>query len=101
MKQFFMKVTADYWNPKNKLMDECQQIARDFDRYLIQEPDLDYFLDCFNKEINKSHERNKRCKPLLFYTINEPMGNSEMFLCIDGVFRASVYEVRFFNAEQE
>jgi hypothetical protein len=64
MNQFFLKITADYWCAKNKLAEEAQQAAREFDRMLINESDIDIIINRLYVKIDFLNKKHSRCNPL-------------------------------------
>lgn len=96
MKQYFTKVTADYWNSKNKNQEDAKNIARSLQNLLIDEEDLNDFIEHLRNEIKLANERNKRCKPLELVIWNELYSLDEGTKCglsVEGVFRLSIYNV--------
>lgn len=96
MKQYFTKVTSDYWIPKNKLCEEAQNIARDLERRLVPEDDYEEFITDFWNKIQNANIFYHRCKPLkLEWQKGEPYSSDgEIYCYISGVFHFSFYLVK-------
>ena len=93
MNQYFSKVTADYWCPKNKLQEEAQVTARDMDRILVPESEMEAFsIEIFTRidQLNKKHHR---CNPLKLYKWKPDSNREEDCFMIDYVFHLSMYKV--------
>lgn len=93
MKTYFTKVTADHWNPKNKLQDEAQKIARDMECRLVPESEIEAFKQRFFDRIESVNKRFNHRKPLKL-TFMHYYGFDEHSCYIDRVFRFSFYVVK-------
>ena len=95
MNQYFSKVTADHWCPKNKLQEEAQKVARNFERKIIHETMVDLFVAELNLNISGLNREYKRCNSL---KIEESRAYTEKdqdrCLVIPGVFHLTLYLVK-------
>jgi hypothetical protein len=64
MKQYFSRITDDYWTPKNQLEKAAKELARKMDRRLINEMELTDFRLEFEMQIKLLNQKFNRCKPL-------------------------------------
>jgi len=95
MNQYFSKVTADYWCPKNKLQEKAQEVARRFERKIILENHVDLFVSDLHLNISKLNGEYKRCNSL---KIEESRAYTEKdkdrCLVIPGVFHLTLYLIK-------
>lgn len=95
MNQFFSKVTADHWCPKNKLQAEAQASARQMERRIILENHVALFVSDLNMRIATLNAKYNRCNSL---KIEEARAYTEKdqdrCLVIPGVFHLTLYLVK-------
>lgn len=95
MNQYFLKITADYWCPKNKLSEDAQHAGREFDRLLITEADTDIIINRLYAKIDFLNKKYSRCNPLKLETAASytHSGTEESYI-IPNVFHLTKYLVK-------
>jgi hypothetical protein len=95
MNQYFSKVTADHWCPKNKLQEKAQEVARHFERKIIPENQVSLFVSDLHLNIADLNAKYRRCNSL---KIEESKAYTEAdrdrCLVIPGVFHLTLYLVK-------
>lgn len=93
MKQYFFKVTSDYWTAQNRLQEDAKKAARAIDRVVVPEHQLDEFVQRnIYEAITSLNIRHHRCKPLRIELASSftHSGTEETYI-IPGVFHLTRY----------
>ena len=96
MKQYFFKVTSDYWQAQNRLQEDAKAVARAIDQILVPEHQLDQFTeDNLYEKITILNSKHHRCKPLrIEVASNYTRSETEESFIIPGVFHLTRYLVK-------
>lgn len=94
MKTYFSRITSDYWADKNKASIQAKQVARDMDRILISEDEMQQFQETFISKINKVNSDNRKCKDLYLDIWRTALNDKDVQIMISGVFHMTLFEVK-------
>jgi hypothetical protein len=64
MKQFFSRITADHWTAKNRLEKAAHEVAREMDRRIILENQVELFISEMRLKIADLNKEYSKCKSL-------------------------------------
>lgn len=95
---YFTKITATY-TPKNNAHSQAQQHALAMDRQLINDEDLESFLEDFKKAIAEIFHNNPRCEPKKPY-ISRSVGNELGFNKDYSIIMYSNFTMAIYKAEK-
>jgi len=96
MKQYFFKVTSDYWASQNRLQEDAKKAFREIDRTLVTEQLLEGFVEAnIYNSIKKLNQDHIRCKPLRIEKASSytHSGSEESYI-IPGVTHITRYLVK-------
>jgi hypothetical protein len=88
MKTYFSKITRNHWTNKNRLQKDINQVAREMERRIVPEDQVNEFKLEMKGRIAKCHAENPRCKALDLSI--EKHGNDYSFV-VSEVFWLSLY----------
>lgn len=98
MNQYFTKVTQDHWQPKNKLQEEAQEVARDMERRLIPESELRLFVQELETRIEFLNKKYNRCIPIILHKYN-PWRSEEEEITEEGFYIPSVFHLTIYKVK--
>lgn len=93
MKQYFSRITANHWTPKNRAQKEAHEVVNIMDRRIISENQVEKFTEEFKNHIGRVNQDNKRCTPL-HLSVWEIPNSEDINFNISGVFSLDLFLVK-------
>lgn len=95
MRQYFSRITSDHWTAKNKLEEAAHSLAHIYDRWLMNENEVQQFCNDLRDDMDMIHRQHSRCKPLKFSIERAADMSGDYWIYCDGVFNMSLFLVNY------